>query len=119
MPRKQVFNTSDAIESITYIHNAKQESAYENQKKLFKQQKKVDQDGHVRELLLFHGTAAECIESIITTNFIVDCLPHPEEETEGEGRRRKKAMLFGRGIYFSELPGVSLMYGGGLLLFQK
>ena len=25
-------------------------------------------------------------------------------------------MLFGRGIYFSALPGVSLMYGSGLIL---
>ena len=54
MPRKQVCNTSDAIESITYIHNAKQESAFENQKELFKQQKKVDQHGPQTSLLIVY-----------------------------------------------------------------
>jgi hypothetical protein len=42
LPRKQVFNPSDAIQSITNIHNEKLESAILNQKEAFKQQKKVD-----------------------------------------------------------------------------
>merc|ERR1712004_451029 len=29
---------------------------------------------------------------------------------------RDKKMMFGRGVYFSELPAVSLMYGNGLIL---
>ena len=29
---------------------------------------------------------------------------------------RRRCYVFGSGIYFSELPAVSLMYGGGLLL---
>ena len=113
LPKKLIINPCDAIESITYINNEKLETDYAVQKEAFKQQNKVDQQGEVAELFLFHGTSFENIDSIITNNFLVDHLPHQQNEVNGD---RKKAMLFGRGIYFSELPDVSLMYGSGLLL---
>merc|ERR1711892_853887 len=117
LPRKQVYNPSDSIESITYIHNEKLEAEYLNQKEAFKYQNKTNKHGDVREIFLFHGTAMESVEGIIADNFLIDSKPlHQVEESGGEGRQRKKAMLFGRGIYLSEQPGISLMYGSGLLL---
>ena len=112
LPKKQVTNSYDSIESITYIKNKTLEAVYENRKEIFKHENKVDSNKNVNEVLLFHGTAIQNIESIIENNFLIDCFPH----TDGEENGRKKSMLFGRGIYFSELPGVSLMYGRGLLL---
>ena len=56
--------------------------------------------------LLFHGTSWESLNKIAENNFSVDHLP----------LERGKVMLFGRGVYLSELPGVSLMYGDNLLL---
>ena len=112
LPKKYVMNSCDAIESITYIHNDKMELEYAIQKAVFKMQGKLNPHGNVKELLIFHGTAYENIESIINSNFCIDSSPFQEGESQG----RKKSMLFGRGIYFSEIPGVSLMYGSGLLL---
>merc|ERR1711892_1403916 len=100
-------------ESITYIENKELTSAYEKQKDELKQQGKVDENGKVEELLLFHGTAVSSLDSILSTNFIVDALPKQKNVNNEE---RKKTMMFGRGIYFSELPAISLMYGNGLLL---
>ena len=112
LPRKLITNSCDSIESITYIENKSLEAAYEKQKEIFKHEKKVDDNNNAKEVLLFHGTAVENIDSIISNNFLIDCLPR----NAGEKTSRKKSMLFGRGIYFSELPGVSLMYGSGVLL---
>merc|ERR550532_1926532 len=47
------------------------------------------------------------------TNFQIDHLP--VQQTNQNDVRDKK-MMFGRGVYFSEIPAVSLMYGNGLLL---
>ena len=77
------------------VHNEKLELEYANQKQVFKIKGKVNPLGNVKELLLFHGTAYENIESIIITNFHIDSSPF-HEGTQG----RKKSMLFGRGIYF-------------------
>merc|ERR1719320_712080 len=113
VPLRTILNTSDAIESITYIENDESTAAYEKQKALFKEQGKLNKDGKVDELLLFHGTAVSSIDSILSTNFVVDSLP---QQRNSQNEQRKKTMMFGRGIYFSELPAVSLMYGNGLLL---
>jgi len=113
VPLRTILNTSDAIESITYIENNESTAAYEKQKALFKEQGKLNKDGKVDELLLFHGTAVSSIDSILSTNFVVDSLP---QQRNSQNEQRKKTMMFGRGIYFSELPAVSLMYGNGLLL---
>ena len=67
LPKKHVMNSCDAIESITYIHSHKMELEYSIQKEVFKMLGKVNPHGNVKELLLFHGTAYENIESIFIT----------------------------------------------------
>ena len=110
---RTILNMSDAIESITYIENDESTMQYEEQRKLFKQQGKVNKDGKVDEMLLFHGTAISSLDNILASNFVVDAIP-VQQNTMNE--TRKKTMMFGRGVYFSEMPSVSLMYGNGLLL---
>ena len=108
VPLRKVSNTSDAIAHIDYVKNSKLEKIYEAQKDKFLQENK-----DVKEVLLFHGTSASSVESILRTNFQIDHLPL--QQTSQTNVRDKK-MMFGRGIYFSELPAVSLMYGNGLIL---
>ena len=108
VPIRTVSNPSDAIAQIDYIRNPKLEKMYEAQKKKF-----LEENKDAREVLLFHGTSTSCIESILKTNFLIDHLP--VQQTNKKDLRDKK-MMFGRGVYFSELPAVSLMYGNGLIL---
>jgi len=108
VPIRTVSNPSDAIAQIDYIRNPKLEKMYEAQKKKF-----LEENKDAREVLLFHGTSTSCIESILKTNFLIDHLPL--QQTNKNDVRDKK-MMFGRGVYFSELPAVSLMYGNGLIL---
>merc|ERR1711923_147256 len=110
---RTILNMSDAIESITYIENDESTMQYEEQRKLFKQQGKVNKDGKVDEMLLFHGTAISSLDNILASNFVVDAIP---VQQNCMNETRKKTMMFGRGVYFSEMPSVSLMYGNGLLL---
>lgn len=110
---RTILDISDSIESITYIENDDSSLKYEEQRRLFETEGKVDENGKVREVLLFHGTAVASVENILSENFLVDALPL-QVNTSNEAR--KKAMMFGTGVYFSELPAVSLMYGNGLLL---
>jgi len=108
VPLRTVSNPSDAIAHIDYIKNPKLEKIYEAQKERFLQENK-----DAKEVLLFHGTSASCVESILKTNFQIDHLP--VQQTSQNDVRDKK-MMFGRGVYFSELPAFSLMYGNGLIL---
>eukprot|EP00092_Neocalanus_flemingeri_P102324 GFUD01130881.1.p1 GENE.GFUD01130881.1~~GFUD01130881.1.p1 ORF type:complete len:702 (+),score=200.18 GFUD01130881.1:81-2186(+) len=113
VPMRTILNMSDAIESITYIENKESTEAYKKQKDVFEKQGKVDENINVEEMLLFHGTAVASLDSILNSNFIVDALP---QQLNTQNEQRKKTMMFGRGVYFSELPAISLMYGNGLLL---
>ena len=106
LPRKRIINYWDSLDSIVHINNPDLERDYNVQKQLFENQGKVDKYGMVPELLLFHGTTNESINKIADDNFLIDNLP----------MNRGKLMLFGKGVYFSELPGVSLMYGESLIL---
>ena len=108
VPLRTVSNPSDAIAHIDYIKNSKLEKIFEAQKERFLQENK-----DVKEVLLFHGTSASCVESILKTNSRIDHLP--VQQTSQNAVRDKK-MMFGRGVYFSEIPAVSLMYGTGLTL---
>ena len=113
MAMRTILNISDAIHNIKYIENDEIMMKYEKQRQLFKEQGKVNNHGEVDELLLFHGTSAANLDKILSTNFDLDANPsqqHYNNET------RHKNMMFGRGVYFSEIPSVSLMYGNGLLL---
>merc|ERR1719410_3340353 len=110
---RTILNMSDAIESITYIENDNTTKRYEEQKHLFLKEGKVNDTGKVDEMLLFHGTAVASLDNILASNFMLDALPL---QVNTQNETRKKTMMFGRGVYFSEIPAISLMYGNGLLL---
>eukprot|EP00092_Neocalanus_flemingeri_P058142 GFUD01069240.1.p1 GENE.GFUD01069240.1~~GFUD01069240.1.p1 ORF type:complete len:189 (+),score=44.53 GFUD01069240.1:414-980(+) len=102
IPSRPIYNPSQAIQSIEYIENELSTERYQNCKALFREKS----DQCAKEILLFHGTDVNNIDSIFNKNINI------ESSTVG----RCKAMVFGRGIYMSEFPGVSLNYGAGLLL---
>merc|ERR1719430_2331986 len=106
IPLRKVENPHDAIASIDYIRNPQIEEGYEAEKKRFKIEGK-----QVAETLLFHGTAVASVDSILKNNFSLDHSPIQQQESSRDKRR-----MFGEGIYFSEMPAVSLMYGNGLVL---
>ena len=80
---------------MVYIHNQDSKTAFENLKKKFASEGKVDKYGNVCETLLYHGTTNESLNLIVEGNFSLEHVP----------LMRKKLMLFGTGVYFSELPG--------------
>ena len=61
-------------------------------------------------MFLFHGTAVANVDSILRENLSL------ELSSEQQGKEGKR--LFGKGIYFSQYPAVSLIYGNGLILFK-
>ena len=97
-------NPHDAVSSIDFIKNQSLEEAYTRQREIFRNEGKT-----IREVFLFHGTAVANIDSILRENL---SLEHSEQHV----KERKR--LFGEGIYFSQYPAVSLMYGNGLILFK-
>merc|ERR1711971_168747 len=106
LPRKTANKPWNALNSVVYIRNPKLETQFEARKSKFKTEGKVNAFGDVEETMVFHGTSNENLNQIVENNFSLDHLPTDKE----------KLTFFGRGIYFSPLPGVSLMYGTGLLL---
>merc|ERR1719447_814921 len=106
IPLRKVENANDAIASIDYIKNPRIEKEYEAEKIRFQMEGK-----QVTETLLFHGTAVASVDSILKSNFSLDHSPIQQQESSRDKRR-----MFGEGIYFSEMPAVSLMYGNGLVL---
>ena len=98
-------NPHNAVSSFDFVKNQSLEEAYTRQKEIFRNEGKT-----IREVFLFHGTAVANIDSILRENLSL------EHSTEQEGKERKR--LFGEGIYFSQYPAVSLMYGNGLILFK-
>ena len=110
---RKIPNVGEAIDNITYIENIKLQKEYENQRLSFKYQGKVDSSGKVEELLLFHGTTWSCVRQIANDNFNIDA--HPQQLTTSN-KPRIKSMFFGRGIYLSNIPALSLIYGNALIL---
>ena len=106
---KKITNPANAIKTIVYIENPKQAYIYEKKKEELFKEFKFNKSGKITELLLFHGTTKANVQSILKHNFILDDPPQ-------EDNTKKIQMVFGKGIYFSELPGVSLMYGDHILL---
>ena len=98
-------NPHDAVSSFDFIKNQSLEDAYTRQREIFRNEGKT-----IREVFLFHGTAVANVNSILRENLSL------ELTTEQQGKERKR--LFGEGIYFSQYPAVSLMYGNGLILFK-
>jgi len=109
LPRKVTDRHWDCVNSIVYIRNDKITKKFENQRARFLGEAKVNEHGRVPETFLFHGSSMENINIIVEENFAVDVLPR-------DSVKREKSMLFGLGVYLSPLPGVSMMYGDGLLL---
>ena len=97
----------ESIKSVVHLTNPGLSQQFEEERQLLLKQRKVDEHGLVRETLLFHGSENENVNIIVEENFSV------EHQPVG---KREKTMLFGRGLYMSPLPGVSLMYGETLLL---
>ena len=62
------------------------------------------------EVYLFHGTAAANIDSILKENLSL--------ELSSKHQDSHKKRVLGEGMYFSQYPAVSLMYGNGLILFK-
>ena len=112
-PIRKILNISESIEAITYIDNFSNTSTYEACKTLFKFQGKVDSHGDVEELLLFHGTNWSCVASIGRNNFDINAIPQQQDKNK---QTRKKSMMYGKAIYLSESPALSLMYGNALIL---
>ncbi len=84
------------IESIDYVWNERLEQKFEMKRM------RLLQDGHpAEEMLLFHGTRAQNVQSIIRNNF-------------DTALSRRQA--YGPGIYFSEVPAMSFGYGEALIL---
>jgi len=79
------------IKSIDIVKNEKLEKKF-NEKKLEFKERGIDD----KSLLIFHGTPQENIDSILKNNFNMNKVAH--------GR------AYGRGIYFSEKPEVSMGY---------
>merc|ERR1712183_1020912 len=109
LPRKVTDRHWDSVKSIVYIRNDKIAQDFENQRAKFLEEGKVNEHGRVEERFFFHGSSSQNINIIVEQNFSLDLLPRNSE-------KREKSMLFGVGVYLSPLPGVSMMYGDGLLL---
>jgi len=109
LPRKVTDRHWDSIKSIVYVRNEKIAQDFENQRAKFLEEAKVNEHGRVPERFFFHGSSSQNINIIVEQNFSLDVLPRNSE-------KREKSMLFGVGVYLSPLPGVSMMYGDGLLL---
>ena len=92
---------------MDYIQNAKLEEGFLARKEKFEVEGKGKE-----EVLLWHGTDPSALDPILRDNFDIESAPVQPELGAG----RKKKMQFGRGIYFSEVPTVSLMYGNTLVL---
>ena len=98
-------NLHDAVSSFDFVKNQSLEEAYTRQREIFRNEGKT-----IREVFLFHGTALTNVDSILRENLSL------ELSSEQQGKEKKR--LFGEGIYFSQYPAVSLMYGNGLILFK-
>ena len=96
-------NPQDAVASFDYVKNPLLEEAFDAQKEIFRKEGK-----ETTEVFLFHGTAVANVDSILRANLSLELF------SEEQGKERKR--VFGEGIYFSEMPAVSLMYGNGLIL---
>ena len=98
---------SKSISSIECVVRQKTLDTFNSKKRFFEENKRgLNGDGKVEELLLFHGTDASKIDSIVENNFDIDALP----------KQRKKRMAYGRGVYMSKYPHIALGCGDTLLL---
>ena len=100
---RKIRTPHDCIESIDYIKYKPTAHVLRNYRS---QKKKFAVKGTPTEILLMHGTPPHNLNAIINDNFRIDNVP-----TE----KRKRAR-YGRGVYFSEIPALTINYGTGILL---
>ena len=103
-----VTNPDSLIETIKIIDNEAIMEDYQEQKEEFANNCKS-----TKEIFLFHGTSEMNLKEIIKENFDLNACPR--ENATGEPPR-KKLSVFGKGIYFSEHPGYTTLYGNALIL---
>ena len=89
------------IERIDFIVHPKLFAQYEEEKEKCRHKKIL-----INEKLLFHGTHATNLNSILSHNFKLTADPVS----------RNKLNMYGEGIYFSDFPAKSLRYGEALML---
>ena len=88
--------TISSLDECNYIENKTLERKFVAKKEEFKKEGR-----DASELVLFHGTSHANTHDICTGNFNLDI---------------SNRFAFGRGIYFSKCPNVSLQYGDDLIL---
>ena len=103
---KPIENKADSVQSVEHISNPKTLEKYEVKKLEFKEAGKVNAEKKVREMLLFHGTDAANIDSILKDGFNLDFIP----------THKMKLQLYGRGIYMAENPELAFQYGNIILI---
>ena len=97
------FNAIECLEPVVAEHVKK---SYEDEKKIFENVQGNLENGSVKEIFLFHGTNIESINGILESNFDIQASPC------GGG----KAMVLGKGVYFSEKVSTCFSYGNSILL---
>ena len=103
---KTIENKANSVQSVEHICNPKTLENYNAKKLAFKEAGKVNIEKKVQEILLFHGTDAANIDSILKEGFNVDFNP----------KHKSKMQRYGRGIYVAEHPEMAFMYGNIILL---
>ena len=103
---KPIQNKPNSVQSVEYISNPKTQETYNTKKQAFEEAGKVNREKKVREMLLFHGTDAANIDSILIEGFNVDFNP----------KHKSKLQLYGRGIYMAEHPEEAFYYGNIILV---
>ena len=103
---KTIENKANSVQSVEHICNPKTLENYNAKKQAFKEAGKVNIEKKVQEILLFHGTDAANIDSILKEGFNVDFNP----------KHKSKMQRYGRGIYVAEHPEMAFMYGNIILL---
>ena len=103
---KTIENKANSVQSVEHISNPKTLENYNAKKQAFKEAGKVNIEKKVQEILLFHGTDAANIDSILKEGFNVDFNP----------KHKSKMQRYGRGIYVAEHPEMAFCYGNIILV---
>ena len=103
---KPIQNKPNSVQSVEHISNPKTLEKYNAKKQAFKEAGKVNGEKKVREMLLFHGTNAANIDSILKEGFNINFDP----------THKKKLQLYGRGVYLAEHPEMAFNYGNIILV---
>ena len=103
---KPIQNKPNSVQSVEHISNPKTLENYNAKKLAFKEANKVNGVKRVREMLLFHGTDAANIDSILNEGFNVNFNP----------KHKAKLQLYGRGVYMAEHPELAFHYGNIILV---